>query len=114
MRVAYRGDVAVGFQLMEGSEGVYQTARDARVGMSKADVMKLYGHNYSYEATQNNLDYACDMKTGKFVDKAQVFSVAVQQKREEIFLVYAMFDGNKGGVASQIGLIDQKMAIFLE
>ncbi|SFS73176.1 hypothetical protein [Paenibacillus sp. BC26] len=114
VRVAYRGDVAVGFQLMEGSEGVYQTARGARIGMSKADIMNLYGFNYAYEATPNNLDYAYDMKTGKFVDKMQVFSAAVQQKREQIFLVSAMFDGNKGGAASQIGLIDQKMAIFLE
>ncbi|WP_018759927.1 hypothetical protein [Paenibacillus terrigena] len=114
VRVAYRGDVAVGFQLLEGSEDVYQTARGARVGMSKAEVMNLYGHKYAYEATPNNLDYAYDMKTGKFVEKTQVFSGAVQEKREQIFLVSAMFDGNQGGAASQIGLIDQKMAIFLE
>ncbi|MFD2379733.1 hypothetical protein ACFSWD_01625 [Paenibacillus xanthanilyticus] len=114
VRVAYRGDVAVGLQLLEGSEGVYQTARGAHVGMSKAEVMNLYGLNYAYEATPNNLDYAYDMKTGKFVDKTHVFSAAVQLKREQIFLVSAMFDGNKGGAASQIGLIDQKMAIFLE
>jgi len=54
------------------------------------------------------------MKAGKFVDKMQVFSVAVQEKREQIFLVCAMFDSNQGGAASQIGLIDQKMALFLE
>lgn len=114
LRVAYRGDVAVGFQLFEGSEEVYQTARGARVGMSKAEIMNLYGLKYAYEATPNNLDYAYDMKTGKFVEKTQVFSVEVQLKREQIFFVSAMFDGNQGDASSQIGLIDQKMAIFLE
>ena len=114
VRVAYRGDVAVGFQLFEGSEELYQTARGARVGMSKAEVMNLYGHKYAHEATPNNLDYAYDMEMGKFIEKMQVFSVEVQEKREQIFLIYGMFDGNNGGAASQIGLIDQKMAIFLE
>ncbi|GLX66542.1 hypothetical protein MU1_08860 [Paenibacillus glycanilyticus] len=114
VRVAYRDDIAVGFQLIEGSEGKYETARGARVGMSKAEVMELYGFKYAHEATPNNLDYAYDMKKGEFVDKTQVFSGDVQLKREQIFLVDAMFDGNKDGAASLIGLVDQKMAIFME
>lgn len=114
LRVAYRGDVAVGFHLIEGSEEVYQTARGARVGLSKAEVMNLYGFKYAYEETPHHLDYAYDLKTGKFVEKTQIYSTEVQLKREQIFRVSAMFDGNQGGVSSDIALMDQKMLIFLE
>ncbi|QHT59205.1 hypothetical protein GXP70_03960 [Paenibacillus lycopersici] len=114
VRVAYRGDAAVGFLLGEGSEGVYRTARGARVGMSKDEVMNLYGRQYAYEATPYNLDYAYDTKAGQFVDKTKANSNEIQLERERIFLISALFDGNKGGAASQIDLIDQKMAIFFE
>lgn len=114
LRVAYRDDVAVGFQLFKGSEKVYQTARGARIGMSKDEIMHLYGSKYAHEATSNHLDYAYDMETGKFVEKSLLFSTEVQMKRKKIFLISAMFDADQGDTHSQITIMDQKMAIFLE
>ncbi len=112
--VYYRGDAVVGFALIEGSEDVYETARGARIGMSKKELMDLYGRKYAYEGTEYNLDYAYDSKTGKLVDKTKVYSGPIQQKKEQIYRMSAMFDGNNGGGASFIGLLDQKMALFME
>lgn len=114
LRVAYRDDVAVGFQLSKDSKEVYQTARGAYIGMSKDEMMQLYGSKYAHEATANHLDYAYDMEEEKFVDKSLFLSTEVQLKREKIFMISAMFDGDQNDTYSQIMLMDQKMAVFLE
>lgn len=112
--VFYRDDKAVGFTLREGSQGVYQSARGAQIGMSKSEMMSLYGSKYAHEISEINLDYAYDTKTGEMVEKDEFMSREQQMLKEQIFFVSIMFNGNDSGVASSIQLVDQKMAIFLE
>ncbi|RED55767.1 hypothetical protein [Cohnella lupini] len=112
--VFYRDNKVVGFALSEGSQDIYKTARGAQIGMTKEEVKSLYGQRFAYEPMEFNLDYAYDTMTGTLVEKEEVYSSKLQQLREQIFLTSVMFDGNNNGAASFIGLIDQKMALFLE
>ncbi|MDO3413039.1 hypothetical protein QWJ34_24965 [Saccharibacillus sp. CPCC 101409] len=110
----YREDRVVGIDLREESIGVYQTARGAKVGMSRDELIGLYGDQYLKVPNQDQLavNYYYDTENKKLLTDVVE---ALQNDRDEagkVRIVSSMLE--KDGSSKQIGIIDQKMAIYLE
>lgn len=107
--VIYRDDAVVGIVLHEESKGRFETVRGAKIGDSKDRIMKLYGEKYAIQATENNLDYAYDLKNKKFIDQVTLGRTTVGEGNN-IYDLSMMFGPDSSG-ASFIGLIDYRAAI---
>jgi len=110
VKLFYRDQKVVGIGLLEGSQGKYETARGAEVGVSFDTVKQLYGEKYAIQISERNLDYAYDTATKKFL--SEVESGSKNQLESEPIHLFSMMLGNDDNV-SMLLLIDRKMAVFM-
>jgi len=106
-----RDDIVVGLSLDEGARDVYQTARGAKIGMSKSEIKKLYSNKYAIDVEEHNLDYFYDMKNKKFLGKGTVEGIKASDVSVNTFLLSSLF--NDDGYASRIMLLDHKYAMTM-
>ncbi|GIP32672.1 hypothetical protein [Paenibacillus sp. J2TS4] len=111
VRIFYRDDTVAGMALFEGSQGIYQTARGAELGMLLDDIKKLYGEKYKLDTGERNLDYAYDTATQKFLSTAEA-GMKTQGESQSIYLFSGLFKG-EDHTAESLFLVDRKMAIFM-
>ncbi|NGZ75230.1 hypothetical protein [Saccharibacillus alkalitolerans] len=70
VRLTYRENKVVGMDLLEDSRGRYQTARGAQVGMSREELVKLYGDRYMKPESPGMLVYYYDSRTKELLTEA--------------------------------------------
>ncbi|MFD0715416.1 hypothetical protein [Paenibacillus sp. GCM10027626] len=111
LKIFYRDNAVAGVALVEGSEGAYETARGAELGMSRSEIMKLYGEEYAITETERNLDYAYDTTANKFSNKTEAGGKS-QGESQSIYLFSSFYSGEEQK-AETLFLIDRKMAVFM-
>lgn len=110
--IFYRNDVVAGLSLEEGSKGKYRTSRGAEIGMTKADIKKLYGEKYALELAEQNLDYFYDSGDRKFLDEISIGTIQTPEEMISTYIFSAMFDETIS--ANRIMLLDKRMAMHFE
>jgi outer membrane protein assembly factor BamE (lipoprotein component of BamABCDE complex) len=107
--IFYRNDVVAGVTLEQGSQSKYKTSRGAEIGMTKADIMKLYGEKYAVEHGERNLDYIYNSATDKFLD-----SVSLNKEESVNAYIFSVILDSTAVSADRITLLDMRMAVFFE
>ncbi len=111
--IFYRNDLVAGVSLEQGSQSKYKTSRGAEIGMTKADIKKLYGEKYAVEHGERNLDYLYDSVTERFIDNVSLGKNENMEDKVNTYSFSVMFDSS-GVLADRIMLLDLKMAVYFE
>jgi len=110
VKLFFRDQTVVGIGLIDGSQGIYQTARGAEVGVTFDKIKQLYGEKYALQISERNLDYAYDTDAKKFL--SEVESGRKNQIESEPIHLFSMMLGEDDKVSILL-LMDRKMAVFM-
>lgn len=111
--IFYRNDVVAGLSLEIGSKGKYMTSRGAEIGMTKADIKKIYGEKYAVENGERNLDYFYDSADNKFLDQVSIGNKQTPEQMVSTYIFSVIFDSTAVS-ADRIMLLDKRMAIYFQ
>jgi hypothetical protein len=111
--IFYRNDVVAGVSLDQGSQSKYKTSRGTEIGMTKADIKKLYGEKYVVEHGERNLDFFYDSITDSFTDNVSLGNNQTQEETVSTYIFSVIFDST-GIYADRIILLDKRMAVYFE
>jgi len=113
IRVFYRDDQVAAIELLEGSAEQYQTARGAKVGMSREEMIKLYGDQYMDSPGSGFLDYFYDSENEKLLtDPKQDLPPGSQEDAEKIRLVSTKLDADEH--AEYMMIMDRRWAMYMD
>jgi outer membrane protein assembly factor BamE (lipoprotein component of BamABCDE complex) len=107
--IFYRNDVVAGVSLEQGSQSKFKTSRGAEIGMTKADIKKVYGEKYAVEHGERNLDYIYDSVTDKFLN-----SVSLNKEESVNAYIFSVILDSTAVSADRITLLDMRMARYFE
>lgn len=96
----YRDDRIVLIYLSEDSAGVFKTKSGAEIGMTKDQIIKLYGKEHSESDSDSHYTYFYDSKNKKYLKDVKNLG----DDSENIYVV--SFSFNDDGKVKSIGLSD--------
>jgi hypothetical protein len=111
--IMYRNDTVAGISLEQNSKGRYKTARGAVIGMSKAEIKKLYGEEYAVEHGERNLDYFYDSASKRFVTDLSSSKNQTQEEMVSTYILSVIMDSTAVS-AERIMLLDTRMAVYFQ
>lgn len=113
IQLFYRKDEVAAIRLTEESEGRYQTARGAKVGMPQNEMVKLYGDQYMDSPGSGFLDYFYDSENDKLLtDPTQDLPPGSPEDAEKIHLVSTKLDADEH--AESILILDRRWAVYMD
>ncbi|MRN52559.1 hypothetical protein [Paenibacillus monticola] len=104
--VMYSKEKVVGFALSEDSHGFYKTSRGVEVGMSKQNIIELFGEKYAIETPEGSLDYMYNLEDKKLLSN-EFLKTADQKYKENTYLFTAFF--NEDGSIRNVYLLDHRI-----
>lgn len=110
--IYYRDNRIAGIILEPESEGVYQTARGARIGDRQSTIKEMYGEMYVLES-MGMLDYVYDSKQRKFLGRVSLESTD-SEKFLDIYQLSVLYDTVDEENVKRIILCDRRFAKYLD
>ncbi|QYR19607.1 hypothetical protein KZ483_17075 [Paenibacillus sp. sptzw28] len=111
--IMYRNDIVAGITLDQNSKGRYKTARGAVIGMSKAEIKRLYGEENAIEHGERNLDYFYDSASNRFVTDLPSGKNQTQEEMVSTYILSVIMD-SEAVSADRMMLLDARMAIYFQ
>ncbi|WP_037284415.1 hypothetical protein [Saccharibacillus sacchari] len=113
IRVFYRNDQVAAIELLEGSAEQYRTARGAKVGMPREEMIQLYGDQHMDSPGSGFLDYFYDSENKKLLtDPMKDLPPGSQEDAEKIHLVSTKLDADEH--AEYMMIMDRRWAMYMD
>lgn len=113
IRVFYRNDQVAAIELLEGSAEQYRTARGAKVGMPREEMIQLYGDQHMDSPGSGFLDYFYDSENKKLLtDPMKDLPPGSPEDAEKIHLVSTKLDADEH--AEYMMIMDRRWAVYMD
>ncbi|WP_172195837.1 hypothetical protein [Saccharibacillus qingshengii] len=113
LRVFYREGKVAAIDLTEPSRGVYRTARGAQVGMTRTELIDLYGDAYMKETGPGHLDYYYDIDAKRLLqDPQKDLAMGSEEDLQNTHLISIQLDGDEK--AEFISVMDRRRAVRMD
>ncbi|WP_339273330.1 hypothetical protein MKY48_16350 [Paenibacillus sp. FSL W8-0187] len=87
----YRDDEVAAIIMEEEAKGIYKTAQNAEIGMSKDEIEQIYGTIHMPSKKELPLTYVYNMKKGVFLEE---ISHSTEEEAKNLLLIIASVDKN--------------------